>query len=128
MADRDTLALRRTAAVLLTVSVVRFGWAHRPAAPLPPGEEILEELIDSSAALQADAERRSRPLASGERIDPNTADPAELDRLPGIGPALADRIVEERAREPFRTVRDLQRVRGIGPAGLRRHPERRVTS
>jgi competence protein ComEA len=54
-------------------------------------------------------------------IDPNRADEAELRALPGIGPALARRIVEtRRAQGPFLTVDDLRRVRGIGPQTLAR--------
>lgn len=50
------------------------------------------------------------------RIDINTASAVELTLLPGIGPRLADRIVEDRERNgPFRSLDDLQRVRGIGP-------------
>lgn len=50
------------------------------------------------------------------RVDPNAADSATLQLLPGIGPALADRIIEERtARGPFRSAQDMQRVQGIGP-------------
>jgi competence protein ComEA len=76
--------------------------------------DALTQTADS--ALEA-AARRSKPLAPGELIDPNTASAEELDRLPGIGPALADRIVAERERGgPFRTVEELQRVPGIGPA------------
>jgi competence protein ComEA len=42
---------------------------------------------------------------------------AELDALPGIGPVLAQRIVEHRSREgPFRSVEELDDVPGIGPA------------
>jgi len=41
----------------------------------------------------------------------------ELERLPRIGPALAQRIVEDRqAHGPFGSLTGLQRVRGIGPA------------
>lgn len=44
----------------------------------------------------------------------NTASEAELDQLPGIGPALARAIVaERRAHGPFRTLEDLRRVRGL---------------
>lgn len=50
-------------------------------------------------------------------IDVDRASAAELDRLPGIGPALAQRIIEDReANGPFGSVEALQRVRGIGPA------------
>jgi competence protein ComEA len=52
-------------------------------------------------------------------IDVNTATPAELDELPGVGPATAAAIVTERERSgPFATVDDLDRVPGIGPAKL----------
>jgi competence protein ComEA len=60
-------------------------------------------------------------LAEGERIDPNRADEVELDRLPGIGPSVAQAIVA--AREDglgFRTPEDLLAVRGVGPATLER--------
>jgi competence protein ComEA len=54
-------------------------------------------------------------------IDPNHAGEAELRALPGIGPALARRIVESRqAQGPFLSVEDLRRVRGIGPHTLSR--------
>lgn len=50
----------------------------------------------------------------------NTASEAELDQLPGIGPALARAIVAERsAHGPFRTLDDLRRVRGLKPSILR---------
>lgn len=53
------------------------------------------------------------------RINLNTATVEELDALHGIGRALALRIVESRDREgPFRSVEDVTRVRGIGPAKL----------
>ena len=55
---------------------------------------------------------------AGAAIDANSASPAELQRVPGIGPAISARIVEERTRGgPFRDLADLeQRVAGIGPA------------
>jgi competence protein ComEA len=46
----------------------------------------------------------------------NAASAEALQSLPGIGPALAARIVADReARGPFRTPEDLLRVPGIGP-------------
>ena len=60
-----------------------------------------------------------RALEVARRVDVNTADAAELERLPEIGPALAKRIVEEReARGPFAIPDDLERVPGIGPKTL----------
>ena len=86
------------------------------------GEAVDTDSLEALArARKEEADRRSRPLAPGERIDPNTASEEELDRLPGVGPALARRIVEARETGgPFRSVDDLSRVRGIGPSALRR--------
>ena len=50
------------------------------------------------------------------RIDINTADVAELDLLPAVGPRLAERIVDDRDRRGrFESVEDLARVPGVGP-------------
>lgn len=63
----------------------------------------------------------SNPLPLGLRVNPNHADAAALEALPGIGPSLAQAILKDRAaRGPFRKLQDLDRVRGIGPATLRR--------
>lgn len=50
-----------------------------------------------------------------ELLDLNTASASDLERLPGIGPTLAQRIVEEREKKPFAGIDDLKRVNGIGP-------------
>jgi DNA uptake protein ComE-like DNA-binding protein len=51
-------------------------------------------------------------------IHPNTATKAQLEALPGVGPALAQRILDARAVSPLSTLADLDRVKGIGPAKL----------
>lgn len=52
-------------------------------------------------------------------LNVNRASAEELEKLPGIGPALAARIVAFReAHGPFRTVDDLLAVPGIGPKTL----------
>lgn len=55
------------------------------------------------------------------RIDLNKARRAELLQLPGIGPALAERIEEYRSEKgAFASVEELTKVRGIGAATLQR--------
>jgi competence protein ComEA len=63
----------------------------------------------------AGARHRSRK-APDEPVDLNTADAAALETLPGIGPALAARIVEFReANGPFASLDDLLDVAGTSP-------------
>ena len=58
------------------------------------------------------------PLALGEeipKIDLNTATLSQLDSLPGIGPVIAERILELREKSgPFKRIEDLMNVQGIG--------------
>lgn len=56
------------------------------------------------------------PPAAATMIDADRASARELEALPGIGPALAARIVADRERlGPFGSIAGLARVKGIGP-------------
>jgi competence protein ComEA len=57
-------------------------------------------------------------LPLGTKLDPNKASVEELTLVPGLGKTLAPRIVEARQVQPFRTVDDLRRVKGIGAKTL----------
>jgi len=55
--------------------------------------------------------------APSHPVSLNRATAEELASLPGIGPVLAERIVQDRMRNgPFRDLRQLDRVEGIGPS------------
>ncbi|HEV2150099.1 MAG TPA: helix-hairpin-helix domain-containing protein, partial [Longimicrobiaceae bacterium] len=59
--------------------------------------------------------------AAAGPLDLNAASAAELEALPGIGPALAGRIVAWRAEHGrFRAPEELERVPGIGKKSLAR--------
>lgn len=67
------------------------------------------------------------PNAENAPVNINTAGPEELDKLNGIGPALALRIIQDRHRlGPYRSAQDLTRVKGIGASILRKNPGRIV--
>lgn len=54
------------------------------------------------------------PAIAATTININTATAAELDSLPGIGPAIASRVIEHRELNgPFRTIDELEAVSGI---------------
>ncbi|MBA3919284.1 MAG: hypothetical protein C0516_11945 [Gemmatimonas sp.] len=75
-----------------------------------------------SQSTEAAPRAQPPPQATGPppRIDVNSATAAELERLPRVGPALAQRIIEHRQRHgPFQSAEDLRHVRGIGPSTVR---------
>lgn len=68
----------------------------------------------------ADKRGASNVSAQGSagRVRINSASASELQSLPGVGPALAQRIIAERSRGRFASAEDLLRVSGIGKAKL----------
>jgi len=75
------------------------------------------DLAERLEALDRAEPRHQDPAPDLQPLDVNRATEPELARLPGVGPALASRIV---AARPFADVDDLRRVRGIRPATLER--------
>lgn len=122
MTPEERRTVMVTAGVLLMASLARVAWEARPVPPLlPPDTTAYGPLLEETDQLLEEEARRGMPLASGERIDPNRDSEVELSRLPGVGPALAARIVASREEEgPFRRPEDLARVPGIGDATVAR--------
>ncbi|MCC7362508.1 MAG: helix-hairpin-helix domain-containing protein [Anaerolineales bacterium] len=94
------------------------------AALLHDGEQIIVPQLAGVEGTNAPAGGAAptppgNTTAPGELINVNTATAAELETLPEIGPALAQRIVDYRtAHGPFTALDDLLNVSGIGPATL----------
>jgi len=94
------------------IEIAKDSTAVRSSEPAPRRESgfpaATPVLGDSSNA---------RPLESSSPLmDLNSAPAAELDLLPGIGPALAQRIIEYRTKHGrFKTIEELKQVSGIGP-------------
>ena len=111
-ADTEQLNLAR---VLDDGEQVRVPHAGEQLAAPDPGPSPPGGASGGSAA--AGASGGSTP--GGGVVNINTAGVSELEALPGIGPALAARIVEYRdGHGPFASVDDLTDVPGIGPAKL----------
>ena len=91
--------------------------------PLSTGEADSSRVVDSVLKVSSEPEgpeqRAPRTPRPPGPVNLNTATSAELQRLPGIGPAMATRIIEHRTQNgPFRTVSDLLAVKGIGEKTL----------
>ena len=125
---------------ILTGGLIIYQWFHRQSEQSVPAWVIEDVVISSppspssrepstsasegagsaandSVFLQPDKKQHEDIADPGHvLVDVNTATQRELVRLPGIGPALAGRIVADREKKgPFKDLRDLERVRGIGP-------------
>ena len=88
--------------------------AHAAVAP-----EIRGGDIQRQAALARREAELLRPLGPAETLDLDRAGAREIERLPGVGPALARRIVADRdANGPFGSLEALDQVAGVGPALL----------
>lgn len=87
------------------------------AARVTDGQKITVPRKTPDQAPQIPGETPARE--SSTLVNINTAGPQELERLPGVGPAMAARIVEHRRKNgPFSSVDDLDGVQGIGPSKM----------
>ncbi|MFN8497005.1 MAG: ComEA family DNA-binding protein [Anaerolineae bacterium] len=93
------------------------------ARPLRDGEQVYVPArgtpVPPAIGAGGGAPAAKTAAAPGGRVNLNTATKEELDALPGIGPVLADRIIEYRQKNgPFQRPEDLKKVPGFGGAKL----------
>ena len=136
------IGLTSTTAAGIVVHV--SGWVLAPGVVrVSEGALVVDAIAAAGGALvgaRLDGINLARPLASGDQIGVpgpgasiqggatpvgdglivlNQADSSQLQKLPGVGPVLAERIVAHReANGPYQTVEDLLEVPGIGEAKL----------
>ena len=110
-------------ALLAVTGLLCLGLGVRVIAPgpIPPAGGGDSLLVVMATEADKKPEAPPRGLIEEGRVRVNQAELPSLEALPGIGPAMARRIIEERhLHGPFRSLRDLERVRGIGPRTAQR--------
>src|SRR5262245_28665147 len=124
---REASAVLGLALALLAIEVgrgaVALGSDRLTACPHPSELEAIRghtRRVTCAGAPGGAEVRGPARVLFGLGIDPNVADAAALEALPGVGPARAEAIVAGRAAGAYRTLADLRRVRGLGPVTLRR--------
>lgn len=104
----------RQARWIVAQSIARAECLSASAARAPhvsvraPHASARSSIKTTPGAAEGVSSETARPT---RRIDINTASLRELQRLPRVGPVLAQAIVDAR---PYRRIQDLRRVRGIG--------------
>lgn len=120
------------------IVVAVMGRVHRPGlVEIPAGSRVADAIAAAGGVLpdtDLSTLNLARKLVDGEmvtvgipdppggaaaggRVNLNTATAAELEELPGVGPVLAQRIIDFREKHGgFRSVEELREVPGIGEA------------
>ena len=94
---------------------------QKSAVPVPEEKaEVARDSVADLAAVPSATKKTEAPRAEA-LIDLNRATAKEFERLPGIGPQIAARIVAYRDQHgAFKRVEDITKVRGIGAKTLER--------
>jgi competence protein ComEA len=101
--------------------------AIKAAGDSAPGADLstinLARIVSDGEQIYVDSSSTSKSYGSGKknvRVGPvnlNRATKSQLDTLDGIGPVIAQRIIDYRkVNGPFLTIEDIQKVSGIGTA------------
>lgn len=77
----------------------------------------LAKNIDTTAKPNEETRqhKKTEKLPPGVKVNINTASQRLLEKIPGVGPAIAKRIIEMRKESKFSSIEEIQNVKGIGP-------------
>lgn len=116
--ERVNMVRKLRDGMLLKVPALKAGGGKKAAQRVAGGAS--GNAADAYGKNAADKRGGSKVSAQGSagRVRINSASASELQSLPGVGPALAQRIIAERSRGRFASAEDLLRVSGIGKAKL----------
>lgn len=116
--ERVNMVRKLRDGMLLQVPALKAGGGKKAAQRVAGGASgNAADAYGKNAAAKHGASKVSAQGSAG-RVHINSASASELQSLPGVGPALAQRIIAERSRERFASAEDLLRVSGIGKAKL----------
>lgn len=80
-------------------------------------EKISQYITGNSGNNDTEENNASNSNKEDAKVNINTANQSELDSLPGIGPSIAQKIIDYREENGnFKTIEELQNVKGIGDA------------
>lgn len=116
--ERVNMVRKLRDGMLLKVPALKAGGGKKATQRVAGGAS--GNAADAYGKNTADKRGGSKSDAQGSagRVRINSASASELQSLPGVGPALAQRIIAERSRGHFASAEDLLRVSGIGKAKL----------
>jgi comEA protein len=128
----ELLVLLFLSTALITGALLRLVFPASAGARIPQfdyaqSDSVFTELtrthrdpsVGQAAPVSGGDRKSAKTLPAKGSININTATAEDLGRLPGVGPATAQRIIEFRVRHGrFTSVEELTKVKGIGPKKL----------
>ena len=118
--QRASVALA-VVSLITTTAMALLSVPEAAADPSLEARRIAQANVTRKAKKKKPPQKRARAVPLQGVVNINTATEDQLTKLPGIGPAKAERIVDYRKkRGKFRRVRDLRRVKGIGRMTVKR--------